>query len=102
VNPVSDSPTDPIGSIADEATKLFAAARGWAEQHPTPCGYCPICQLIAALPGDRPELGEKAAQALEIVGDAARAIAALLSGAVGADAPPDPSPGPRVQHIDIR
>jgi hypothetical protein len=102
---------EPIGPIADEAAKLFAAARNWADEHPTPCGYCPVCQLIAALQAERPELGDKLVQAADVVADAVRAIArAFASSRTGAPAPPssdgasggtEPPGRPRVQRIEI-
>jgi hypothetical protein len=103
---------EPIGPIADEAAKLFAAARNWADEHPTPCGYCPVCQLIAALQAERPELGDKLIQAADVVADAVRTLArafaasrtGVAEGPVNADASTvetEPPARPRVQHIEI-
>jgi hypothetical protein len=98
---------EPAAGIAEELAELCEVARAWAQDHPTPCGFCPICQLIAALPLDRSDLGEKVLQAADIVMAAARSLAELLSGPV--PGPDDPPGGvqerarttPRVEHINI-
>jgi hypothetical protein len=103
------SADEPVAGVAEELAKLLAVARTWAQEHPTPCGICPVCQLIAAWPSDRPDLGEKMVQALDIVTTAAHSLAQVFSGPAAdrpADRPDDPpsgagTPPPRVQHIDI-
>lgn len=95
------SEREPVGSIADEAAKLFAAASTWAQDHPAVCGFCPFCQLVAALRGERPDLGAKLTQAVEIAGDAARAAAQLFAVSAAEPPPPPEEPSVRVQIIDI-
>ncbi|HUR52087.1 MAG TPA: hypothetical protein VMZ11_08185 [Mycobacteriales bacterium] len=97
--------TEPVGSAAEEAARLFAAAQEWARarfdhEHlatgSAECQVCPVCQGIAALRQVRPET-------VEHLLDAAAAFAAALKSAF-----PQPDPqGPGnartpVQHIDVR
>jgi hypothetical protein len=56
----SDGPA--LGTVADEAAKLFAAAQTWADEHSRseapPCRYCPICTAVALLRSSNPEVVE--------------------------------------------
>jgi hypothetical protein len=86
------------------------------------CTWCPVCQLITVLRGDRPEVTERLSTAASAVADALQALldasarpqsaapapAAEATAPTGAPAEPAP-PGPRagrrpkrrVQHIDL-
>jgi hypothetical protein len=100
------------GPIGEEAAKLFAAAQDWF--HSTfgdpatgariatgapECTWCPLCQLIAVLRGQRPEITEKWAETqvalaglLRVLADAAGTMTTPPDGAAGAS---------RVQRIDL-
>lgn len=95
------------GSIGEEAVRLLDAVQEWLRRNVndpataristgTPeCAWCPICQLIVGLRGDRPELADKIAEATTSLVTALRAV-------VDAVTPTPPPPGaPRVQHIDL-
>lgn len=61
------------GALADEAARLLGVAQQWLhraidDQSTTriangspQCCWCPVCQLIATLRGDRPEISERLA-----------------------------------------
>ena len=99
--------TPPVGSAAEEAARLFAAAEEWVRTRTgghldglatgaAPCTVCPVCQGISAVRQVRPETIE------HLLDSAASFVAALkttLTGHVG----PEPSARrPDVQHIDVR
>ena len=101
------SGTPPVGSAAEEAARLFAAAEDWLRARTgghldgiatgsAECTVCPVCQGITAVRQVRPETIE------HLLDSAASLVAALkttLTGHVG----PEPSARrPDVQHIDIR
>jgi hypothetical protein len=95
------------GSVGEEAARLADAVRGWARARfpeltdhvatgAPECRYCPFCQLIAVLRGDRPEVTERVAEAAAAVADAVRAVAEVLA------RPVDPrGHGHRVEPIDL-
>jgi hypothetical protein len=94
--------SETVGSAAEEAAKLLAAAQEWARarfdsQHlatdAVECQVCPVCQGVAALRHLRPET-------VEHLLDAAASVVAALRSTVASGA--GPGEGPRVQHIDIR
>ena len=93
-----------VGSAAEEAAKLLAAAQEWARtrfdtEHlatgATECQVCPVCQGIAALRHVRPETVEHLLDAVSSV------VAAFRTTVTGSPTPPSPPPAP-VQHIDVR
>ena len=60
--------TEPVGTLAEEAAKLFAAAESWwrdhAPEHAAPeCRVCPFCQMLAVVRGAQPELFERLSEA---------------------------------------
>ncbi|HEY2272704.1 MAG TPA: hypothetical protein VGH30_08015 [Jatrophihabitantaceae bacterium] len=95
------------GTLADEAMRLIGAMQDWARQnfpagpdgHGVPsgavCQWCPLCQFMAVLRGERPEVTARVADAGTAVASAFRAV---LDAA--ATRPSDP-PESRVQHIDL-
>lgn len=104
--------TEQVGSVADEASRLFAAAEAWwhgvrsagdaspdgaAEAHTGPeCRICPLCQLLSLLRTSRPEVFEHLSSAALSIVQAARA-------AVDAHARTATSrPTSSVERIDIR
>jgi hypothetical protein len=91
--------------LADEAVRLIGAVQEWARQtfpagrdgHGGPeCEWCPLCQFMAVLRGERPEVTERVAEAGSAVASAFRALMdAASTGTSG-------QPGtPRVQRIDL-
>lgn len=116
---------DATGSPAEELVKLVAGAQDWLRQNlplagdamatasmgtgaaghdATVCGWCPLCQFVAVLRGDRPEVSEKVAQAGAAVASALRAVLDATSertGRPGSTADSADAPPPRVQKIDL-
>jgi hypothetical protein len=94
-----------FGSVGDEAARLLDAVQEWARHAfgegasarmstgAPECEWCPLCQLVAVLRGDRPETTEK------IVAAGTAVMTALRSLLDQAPAPDDARP--RVQHIDL-
>lgn len=98
----SESPGQPL---ADEAMRLLGAAQEWARHNvPAPgpdghlgpeCQWCPLCQFLSVLRGDRPDVTARVAEAGAALATAFRAL-------VDAAGPkPDAPDEPRVQHIDL-
>jgi hypothetical protein len=77
--------------------KMASAAEG--EHSPQTCGWCPLCNGVALLRGDRSELAAKAAE--HVSGLLTVLRAALSEPASPAPASPDVSEEPRVQHIQV-
>lgn len=98
---------EPHGTIGDEAAKLLDAVQDWARRNlgsdsgahiatgAPECQWCPLCQLIMVLRGDRPEISEKIADATASV------VAALRTLLDAATSQSGPTHQPRVQHIDL-
>ena len=97
----------PVGSAAEEAARLFAAAEEWVRTRSgghvdglatgaAECSVCPVCQGISALRQVRPETVE------HLLDAAASFVAALRTTVSGHAPPPAGSRPPDVQHIDIR
>ncbi|MBA2389171.1 MAG: hypothetical protein H0V67_02840 [Geodermatophilaceae bacterium] len=91
------------GSLAEEARRLAEAFSDWSHDHSIglaagagtspECRYCPLCQLIAVVRGQQPEVS---ARLLESGAAFLEALRALVTPAGG----PGAAPG-RVQHIDV-
>ncbi|GLZ34283.1 hypothetical protein Lesp02_64700 [Lentzea sp. NBRC 105346] len=107
--------SDETGRLAEELRLLIDAAAervqpwlqkvaeaGDPEAHtPETCGWCPLCNGVALLRGDRSELASKAAEH-------AAGLIAVLRAALREPGtpPPEPPPSsgssePRVQHIPV-
>lgn len=97
----------PVGSAAEEAARLFAAAEEWLRTRTgghldglatgaPECSVCPVCQGISALRQVRPETVE---HLLDAAGSFVAALRTTVSGHVP---PPSGTRPPGVQHIDIR
>ena len=97
----------PVGSAAEEAARLFAAAEEWVRTRSgghldglatgaPECTVCPLCQGIAAVRGVRPETVE------HLLDATASFVAALKTAVAGTGPGPDPARRPDVQHIDVR
>ena len=104
----------PSAPLADEAARLVATLQDWVRQtfpaggadgHGGPeCQWCPVCQFMSVLRGDRPEVSARVAEAGTAVAGAFRA---LVDATVNTTQPAAESggtlepPPPRVQHIDL-
>lgn len=84
--------------MGEEAAKLLEAVQDWLRRPPLSehlatgapeCTWCPICQLVAVLRGERPDVNEKIVSVVT-------ALRAMLDGGDVQSAPQ-----PRVQHIDL-
>lgn len=95
-----------LGSAAEEAARLFAAAEEWARTRAAAlldsehlatgspeCQVCPFCQAVGALRHVRPETVD------HLLDAAASFVAALRAAVPEPDGPPE---GPRVQRIDVQ
>lgn len=103
-----NSSPPPVGSAAEEAARLFAAAEEWVRTRSgvhldgvatgaPECSVCPVCQAISALRQVKPETVE------HLLDAAASFVAALRTAVGGPTSPPaGSSRPPDVQHIDIR
>jgi hypothetical protein len=99
----------PRPPLAEEAVRLLGAVQEWTRQtfpaggpdgHGGPeCQWCPLCQFMAVLRGERPEVTERVAEAGAAVATAFRAL--LDAAGNAAPAHRDEPPQPRVQHIDL-
>lgn len=96
--------TEAVGSAAEEAARLFAAAQDWARarfdhEHlatdSVECQVCPVCQGIAALRQVRPETVE------HLLDAAASFVAAMRSAFPHPETEESPRSEP-VQHIDVQ
>ena len=96
------------GPLADEAVRLIGAAQEWWQRTGSDklngiatgsqeCCWCPVCQLIATLRGDRPELTEKLTETQTAVSGLLRALADAVSG----PAPAAKAEPVRLQRIDL-
>jgi hypothetical protein len=95
-----------FGSVSDEAGRLLDAVQVWARNTfgegssarmstgATECEWCPLCQLVSVLRGDRPEATEK-------IVAAGTAIMTALRSLLDQPAPPADDSHPRVQRIDL-
>lgn len=95
------------GTFGEEAARLLDAVADWARANlgdvdwrghiatgAPECAWCPLCQLISVLRGERPEINEKIAEATMSV------VAALRAVLDAATERPD-SAQPRVQRINL-
>ena len=98
--------SQPVGSAAEEAARLFQAAEEWVRTRTgghldglatgaPECTVCPLCQGIAAVRGVRPET-------VEHLLDATASFVAALKTTLSGVTEPDPARRPDVQHIDVR
>jgi hypothetical protein len=99
------------GPLGEEAAKLFAAAQDWFHRTlgdpatariatgAPECAWCPLCQLVSVLRGDRPEITERFAETQVAVAGLLRALADA-AGTMAAHGGQHPN-GSRVQKIDL-
>jgi len=98
----------PLGPLADEAMRLVGAVHDWsrqtfpppsADEHGGPeCRWCPLCQFVAVLRGERPEVSARVAEAGSAL---ATALRAFVDAASSTAQPAQASRSPRVQRINL-
>ena len=105
-----DSSREPLGSVGEEAAKLFTALQDWAresaadEEHPHPrehggdCTWCPVCRGAALVRQTSPEVRAHLTVAASSL---LQAAAGLLAAAPPPHAPEHGAPDPGVQRIDL-
>jgi hypothetical protein len=102
------------GPLAEEALRFVNSVQDWvgrewpveqAAAHPRECQWCPLCQFVAMLRGERPELSARVSEAGAALLAAMRAVLdAAADAGTTANTPqrrrgtPD---SPRVQRIDL-
>lgn len=113
-----------VGSLGEEAAKLFGALSGWAREHASEagdglggladraaasvhdldehlstgsaeCTVCPVCRAVHAVRQLSPEVKEHLTTAVTSLAQAAAAVLAT------ADAHAPGAPGDGVEHIDL-
>lgn len=103
------------GPLAAEILRLMSSmqgwVQGWAEHTPgeakdshscSDCRWCPLCQFVAVLRGERPEVTERVAEVGTAVASALTVLVEAAGGAGGAAAQSrQPHPSPRVQKINL-
>ncbi|HEY2041978.1 MAG TPA: hypothetical protein VGH11_04810 [Jatrophihabitans sp.] len=106
-------PNDETGTLGEEASKLMAAAQDWFHRTlgdpstakiatGTPeCAWCPVCQMIGVLRGDRPELSERFAETQVAVAGLLRALAEAASASVQQHSAHSHEGPTGVQKIDL-
>lgn len=90
--------TEAVGTLAEEAAKLFGAAESWWREHAPAapdhvgpeCRVCPFCQVLSVVRTAQPELFEQ-------VSSAVVSLTAALRSAVSHP----PRPDVQVEHIDV-
>ena len=115
---------EPVGSVAEEAAKLFAVLQDAAGAHPVEedkhehklgpdCVWCPVCQLIHRVRNASPETIEQLSSAaahvlgslrslLEAAADAARQAREDAASRPKTSAQPEEEPAPpKVDRIDV-
>ena len=115
---------EPVGSVAEEAAKLFAVLQDAAGAHPVEedkhehklgpdCVWCPVCQLIHRVRNTSPETVEQLSTAaahvlgslrslLEAAADAARQAREDAASRPKTSAQPEEEPAPpKVDRIDV-
>lgn len=108
-----DDGTEPVGSLAEEAAKLFGVVSGWAREHgdggpatagtvadglrehlatgTAECSWCPVCRTVAAVRQTSPEVRAHLVSA-------ASSLLLAVSGMTTARAA---SPAAGVERIDL-
>jgi len=84
--------------LVDEAIRLAATVQDWVKRamsegghrvdgehasHGTDCAWCPLCQFVAVVRGDRPEVTERVAEAGTVFLSAMRAVIEAAGTATG-------------------
>lgn len=101
------SQREPVGTLAEEAARLLEAVQEWAGRavgdgvplsgEDPECRVCPVCMMLRAVRGVRPETVE---HLVEATGSLAAALRSMVDPGAHHEHP-RPQPGP-VQRIDIQ
>lgn len=101
--PGDGSGRDDVGSVAEEAAKLFGALSDWArdvgdhvDTGAEECRYCPVCRTVHVIRQASPEVRDHLAVAASSLMQAAAGVLAA-SARAGHHASRDPG----VEHIDV-
>jgi hypothetical protein len=108
-------PSDPpaADSLTTEALRLVSSVQDWARRSfpesadghtGSDCQWCPLCQFVAVLRGERPEVTERVAEAGTAVVAALKSLIDAASTATaqpGQPRQPGQSGEPRVQRINL-
>lgn len=99
---MSETPDDDVGSVGEEAAKLFGALSGWArdvsdhvDTGAAECSYCPICRTVHVIRQAGPEVRDHLAVAATSLMHAAAGVLAATARA------PDTDRAGGVEHIDL-
>ena len=110
---------DPVGSLADEFTKLLGALAGCLGEHgehsdeadvedaeavdgrSAECRFCPICRTVHAVRDVSPEVKEHLRNAGFSLLQAASGLLAALTADTQAGEKPRPRPATDIEHIDL-
>jgi hypothetical protein len=125
--PKDDDGEGEVGSLADEAARLFAVATDWARQYTADsrtgsaasaprsgdwpgqehiatgapeCRWCPICQAISLLRTTSPDMKEHVASLVVVARQILDSVAETV-GEAGSASKPRPESTPDVEHIDL-
>lgn len=100
-----DEEQAPPGSLADEAMRLVGVVHDWtrqtfppplADEHGGPeCRWCPLCQFVAVVRGERPDVTARVAEVGSTLATALRAVVDAASSQA------QPARPPRVQRINL-
>ena len=100
---------EPVGSVAEEAAKLFGAFSGWAKEHgdglssftdglhehvatgSPECAWCPVCRTVAAIRQTSPE----------VMAHLSTAASSLMLAVAGMMVPPQPGHDGGVERIPL-
>ena len=98
-------PDEPVGSVADEAAKLFGALSDWArgvDEHidtgAEECTYCPICRTVHVVRLASPEVRTHLTMA---AANLMQAAAGILAAASEDGSRTGSGRGDGVEHIDL-
>lgn len=104
----------PGAPFVGEALRLVSSMQDWAQgwahgaghetsdpHAETECQWCPLCQLVAALRGQRPALTDRVAEAGTALVAALRLLVEAAAGHEGQPHSTSRPPGPRVQKINL-
>jgi hypothetical protein len=99
-----DQDDEHVGTVAEEAAKLFGALSDWASDHgvepdagAAECRWCPVCRTVHALRQTSPEVRAQLTSAAASLLQAASAM--LATAAPGQTREPGQRSG--VEHIDL-
>jgi hypothetical protein len=96
---------EPRPPLAEEAVKVIGAVQEWARQNfpagpdghmGAECQWCPLCQFMSVVRGERPEVTARVAEAGTALATAFRALMDA-----SAAKPDTAQQQPRVQRIDL-